>query len=106
MKASHVRSEQEASWVMQFQQNGSVIVDLPVQASVDIAIVGFDDVKYAKLLGTPLTTMRQPCDEIGTAAINAMLQRISNPSIPARTIMVQASLIVRKSCGISTEKNT
>src|SRR5258708_35691045 len=38
----------------------------------DVRIVGIDDVEYASLLPVPLTTVHQPCLEIGAAAMAAM----------------------------------
>lgn len=65
----------------------------------DVRIVGIDDVKYAGLLGTPLTTLRQPCREIGETAISMMLERIAHPNMPARDVQLECKLVVRQSCG-------
>ena len=65
----------------------------------DIRIVGFDDVKYASLLPVSLTTVRQPCLEIGSAAVAAMLERVVHPETPARDILLNFRLVVRDSCG-------
>lgn len=62
-----------------------------------IRIAGIDDVKYAQLLQTPLTTIRQPCLEIGSTALLAMLDRIANPTAPSREFIVDFELVVRKS---------
>ncbi len=67
----------------------------------DVRLVGIDDVPYAKLLPVPLTTVRQPCNEIGQAAMRAMLERIRQPGMPAREILLEGELVVRKSCGAS-----
>ncbi len=67
----------------------------------DIRIVGIDDVEYASLLPVPLTTVQQPCREIGEAAIAAMLSRIQRPNRLARDILVECRLVVRQSCGAS-----
>jgi DNA-binding LacI/PurR family transcriptional regulator len=64
-----------------------------------IRVAGFDDVRYAELLHPSLTTIHQPCTDIGTIAMQVMLERIKNPNIPPRDILVQPTLIVRKSCG-------
>jgi GntR family transcriptional regulator, arabinose operon transcriptional repressor len=72
-------------------------LDIPVPQQ--IRMVGIDDVKYAGLLGVPLTTLRQPCREIGEAAISTMLGRIANPHLPARDILLDCTLIIRRSCG-------
>ena len=65
----------------------------------DFRIVGIDDVEYAKLLPVPLTTIHQPCREIGQAAIAAMLDHIKNPDGIDRDILLDCKLIVRASCG-------
>jgi GntR family transcriptional regulator of arabinose operon len=65
----------------------------------DIRIVGIDDVAYASLLPIPLTTVRQPCRVIGEAALSTMLSRIDAPKIPARDVLLDGELVVRKSCG-------
>lgn len=73
--------------------------ELGLRVPRDVRVVGFDDTKYATLLSVPLTTMHQPCPDIGAAAVQAMLERIRTPSLPARQIMLQAELVVRESCG-------
>ena len=65
----------------------------------DMRIVGIDDVKYAALLGVPLTTLHQPCREIGETAIRTMLERIANPQLPARDVLLDCKLVIRRSCG-------
>jgi LacI family transcriptional regulator len=64
-----------------------------------IRVVGFDDVRYAELLRPSLTTIHQPCTDIGTVAMQVMLERIKNPKFPPRDILVQPTLVVRQSCG-------
>lgn len=68
----------------------------------DVRIAGIDDVQYASLLPVPLTTLRQPCREIGIAAMAAMLERLTRPELPPRDILLHTPLIVRKSCGAAT----
>ena len=64
-----------------------------------IRVVGFDDVRYAELLRPSLTTIHQPCTDIGTIAMQVMLERINNPNFPSRDILVHPTLVVRQSCG-------
>jgi GntR family transcriptional regulator of arabinose operon len=64
-----------------------------------VRIAGFDDVQYATLLAVPLTTIRQPCREIGRAATLALIERTNDASIPAREILLPFELIVRQSSG-------
>ena len=65
----------------------------------DFKMVGIDDVEYAQLLPVPLTTVRQPCREIGQAAMAAMLDRIHHPDMLPRDILLDCRLVVRASCG-------
>ena len=65
----------------------------------DFAITGIDDVEYASLLPVPLTTIHQPCREIGEAAMSAMLERIERPDMLARDILLECRIVVRDSCG-------
>jgi len=73
----------------------SIGVNVPSQ----VRIAGIDDVKYAQLLQTPLTTIRQPCLEMGSTALLAMLDRIAHPSAPSRDFLVDFQLVVRESTG-------
>jgi DNA-binding LacI/PurR family transcriptional regulator len=70
----------------------------------DVRIVGMDDVEYASLLPVPLTTIHQPCREIGEAAIAAMLDRIARPGMLTRDILLEAELVVRKSASESVTR--
>jgi DNA-binding LacI/PurR family transcriptional regulator len=65
----------------------------------DFKLVGINDVKYAKFLPVPLTTLHQPCHQIGAAALSAMLERLEKPNAPARDILLDCEMIVRQSCG-------
>jgi DNA-binding LacI/PurR family transcriptional regulator len=75
------------------------LISLGQRIPSDIRVVGIDDVKYARLLPVPLTTQRQPCRDIGKVALSVMLDRIANPDLPPRDVLLGCELIVRKSCG-------
>ena len=62
-------------------------------------VVGFDDVKYATLLSVPLTTIHQSARDIAVTAYRAMLDRIAEPTLPARSLLLTPRLVVRESCG-------
>ncbi len=65
----------------------------------DVRVVGFDDAKYATLVSPPLTTIYQPCRDIAVIAFRAMLERIAEPTLPARSLALTPRLVVRESCG-------
>jgi DNA-binding LacI/PurR family transcriptional regulator len=77
------------------------LMALQVRIPEQVRVAGFDDVRYAGLLPVPLTTLHQPCLEIGAAAVAAMLDRISNPHLAARSILLNGHVVVRQSCGAS-----
>ena len=70
---------------------------LGVRVPEDIRVTGMDDVRYASMLQTPLTTIRQPCLELGATALSMMLDRISHPNMPVRDCFVDFRLVVRQS---------
>lgn len=65
----------------------------------EIAMIGLDGVRYANLFPISLTTLIQPCREIGLVAINALIQRIENKNLPPRDIRLNFSMKIRQSCG-------
>jgi len=81
-----------------------LLIELGYRIPHEIRIVGIDDVQYAALLPVPLTTVHQPCREIGVAAVAAMLERLASPEIPRRDILLDCRLVVRESCGGQTSR--
>lgn len=67
----------------------------------DISIVGFDDIFLSELMHPPLTTVRYPILEMGTAAIECLLDSLgsANPTTLAETYEreLKHELIVRES---------
>jgi DNA-binding LacI/PurR family transcriptional regulator len=74
-------------------------VDVPSEVSV----LGFDDVVGAATNNPPLTTVRQPLQEMGRAAATALLQRIRHPKTTdsaahgSESILVLPTFVERKS---------
>ncbi|MBZ5723853.1 MAG: GntR family transcriptional regulator [Acidobacteriia bacterium] len=75
------------------------LMDLGHRIPEEVRLVGIDDVKYASLLPVPLTTIRQPCREIGEAAMAVMLDRVARPEACVRDVLLDSRLVVRASCG-------
>jgi len=70
-----------------------------VRVPEDVRVAGFDDVRYATLLSRPLTTIHQPCRDIATAALRAMLDRLADPALPPRSHLLTPTLVIRETCG-------
>ena len=63
----------------------------------DVMLAGFDDVRCAATMFPPLTTVHQPCEDIALVAYRALRERMRDPSLPPRRILVPAPLVVRES---------
>jgi DNA-binding LacI/PurR family transcriptional regulator len=74
---------------------------LGVNVPSEVKVTGFDDLRYASLLQTPLTTIHQPCLELGAAALAAMFARIAHPTMPACDYLLDFKLVVRQSTALS-----
>jgi len=78
------------------------LLSLGIQIPKDVRMVGIDDVRYARFLPVPLTTQHQPCRDLGRIALAVMLDRIANPDLPTRDVLLGCRLIVRQACGVRT----
>lgn len=66
----------------------------------DLAIVGFDNITFARVAAVPLTTIDGRTAELGRIAVQLLVDRIeSNGNGNIQQITLPPSLIVRRSCG-------
>ena len=65
----------------------------------DIAVVGFDNIKFASIFEPALTTISQPTFEIGEKAIDLLISLINNTPLEKEQYILEDQLIVRDSCG-------
>jgi len=75
------------------RESGLVIPD-------EIAFVTFDDTPWTGLVEPPVTVVQQPTYEIGKTATELLLERIQDPSRSTRQVVLQSTLVVRRSCGV------
>jgi LacI family transcriptional regulator len=71
--------------------------ELGVRVPEDIAIVGFDDIELAKY--AQLTTVRQPMYEMGTLALQMLMNRMKHTESPPKLTTFLPELVVRRTCG-------
>jgi len=64
----------------------------------DVAVVGFDDVPFARYLSPALTTVRAPIEEIGREAVRQLARLMNGQPAQALTLM-RTELVIRESCG-------
>jgi LacI family repressor for deo operon, udp, cdd, tsx, nupC, and nupG len=63
----------------------------------DVSVVGFDDSPLIGFADPPLTTLRQPVEAMGQAAVNALLEEIAGTPAPHVEYVFQPDLVVRAS---------
>ena len=80
------------------------LASIGLRIPADLRLASFDDVQYASLLSPPLTTIHQPCEQIGAVAVQTLLQRLREPDTPPREILLDAPLVVRRSCGAASSQ--
>lgn len=76
--------------------------ELNIAVPDQLAIVGFTDSPVATLSEPPLTTIRQPLQQLGAVAARMLLDRIESPpdaTCQPQEIVLQPQLCIRKSCG-------
>jgi DNA-binding LacI/PurR family transcriptional regulator len=67
----------------------------------EVAVVGFDDVPFARYLSPALTTVRAPIEEVGREAVRQLNRLMSGERAEALTLM-RTELIIRESCGCTS----
>ncbi|MBB4403743.1 MULTISPECIES: LacI family DNA-binding transcriptional regulator [Rhizobium/Agrobacterium group] len=67
-----------------------------VSVPADVSVIGFDDIIFANAFEPPLTTVRQPRQEMGRRAMALMVDRL-NGKRTAETIVLDTELVVRGS---------
>lgn len=70
----------------------------------NISVIGFDDMPWAKAITPPLTVIKQPGYEMGRRAAELLFQRVDDPKRETVQIIMEPSIVVRKSTGKKKEK--
>jgi LacI family transcriptional regulator len=68
-----------------------------VRVPGDISLIGFDNLPASAHSDPPLTTIRVPNREIGSAALLLLKQRIENPERPGSKVLIAGQLVERQS---------
>lgn len=64
-----------------------------------VALVGFDDVPYARYMEPALTTIQVPAVEIAMRACEMLIEMIVSGDLAPRQVRLESKLVVRASCG-------
>ncbi|MEO3807749.1 LacI family DNA-binding transcriptional regulator [Sphaerisporangium sp. B11E5] len=63
----------------------------------DVSVVGFDDSAFMNSTNPPLTTVRQPIEAIGRAAVTLLVSQIDGGSVNPEELLFEPELVVRGS---------
>jgi LacI family transcriptional regulator len=64
----------------------------------DLSVIGFDDIPRAADVYPPLTTVRQPLEQMGRVAAETLLKLINDSQFVVERIVLPTELIIRQSC--------
>jgi len=65
----------------------------------DISVVGFDDSLFMNCTDPPLTTVRQPIQAMGQAAVTLLVNQVAGTPVPTEEMLFEPELVVRGSTG-------
>ena len=75
------------------------ILEAGLRIPEDIAVVGYDDMRFAEFINPPLTTVRSPEIGQGRDAGKMLIKLIDNTPIDKRLESLTPHLLIRQSCG-------
>jgi LacI family transcriptional regulator len=74
------------------------LVDAGVRIPEDVSLIGYDDIDFAKDWVVPLTTIRQPIEELGRQAARLLVDHSARDEAHVhRQVVLQPELVVRRS---------
>ena len=71
--------------------------DLGLSVPRDVSVVGIDDILLGNFVDPPLTTVHQPMEALGKAAVELLSQRLADEPGEPRHIILAPHLVVRAS---------
>lgn len=69
-----------------------------------VSVIGFDNVYIAEAMCPSITTVAQPIEALGRAAVEVLLERIANPARTQTRVVLEPTLIARESTGPAPPK--
>lgn len=81
------------------------ICDRGLGVPQDISLIGVDDIEISEHLNPPLTTIRQPVEQLALHAVNMLLTLIRDETLDKPMILLEPKLIIRQSTGSPPKRN-
>jgi DNA-binding LacI/PurR family transcriptional regulator len=68
---------------------------LGVQIPQQVSLMGMDDIKTSSMIFPSLTTIQQPYKELCEKAVELLIERMADPGLPIRKVVMSPSLVIR-----------
>jgi DNA-binding LacI/PurR family transcriptional regulator len=91
LDAVFVASDQMATGAVE------VLIESGRRIPEDVAVIGFDDSHFALETTPPLSTIRQPFEELGYEAVHVLMRHIAEPQEAPRQVRMKTKLVIRAS---------
>ncbi len=75
----------------------SYLTGAGIRVPDDVLVTGFDDIGFASLANPPLTSVRQPTEDIGIEAVRMLRARLAHNGSPGQHRTLQPTLVTRGS---------
>jgi DNA-binding LacI/PurR family transcriptional regulator len=66
----------------------------------ELSVVGFDDLSFTRWSGPPMTTVRQPLEQMGATAARMIIDLAAGESLEQRRVELTTELVVRESTAV------
>ncbi|MCL4378186.1 MAG: LacI family transcriptional regulator [Actinobacteria bacterium] len=76
----------------------SAIYKMGLKIPENISLIGFDDIPLVSELSVPLTTIKQPVEDIGSIAVSLLIQLIEKKEVVKKVYEIPTELVIRNSC--------
>lgn len=77
-----------------------------IKVPEDISIVSIDNIEIAEFTNPPLTTVNVDTWQMGSVAVQTLIQRVKTPTLMVTQTLLPTQLVIRESCsGISDENS-
>jgi LacI family repressor for deo operon, udp, cdd, tsx, nupC, and nupG len=77
-----------------------------IRVPADLSIVGFDDIRFARHMDPPLTTIAQPMREIGEGTVRLLLDILNGHAVEPVSLTLPHRLVIRGSTGPVNTRTT
>lgn len=70
---------------------------MEIRVPEDLSVIGFDNIEAARMTMPSITTIAQPCFQMGQQACSILVEKIGNDQLSERHILLNTELVIRDS---------